>query len=71
MEPPGNVAEPPGNIEYSTAATPRHQTQTKLLDDVLGDVKWQVHEVSALTNTHNQVDRVDIDNANQHKREDT
>ena len=51
--------EPLGNTEYSAAATPRHQTQTKLLDDVLGDVQWQVHEVPALTNKHNQVDRVE------------
>ena len=58
-EPPGDVAEPLGNTEYSAAATPRHQTQTKLLDDMLGDVQWQVHEVPALTNMHNQVDRVE------------
>ena len=51
--------EPLGNTEYSAAAMPRHQTQTKLLDDMLGDVQWQVHEVPALTNTHNQVDRVE------------
>jgi hypothetical protein len=51
--------EPPGNTEYSTTAMPIDQTQTKLVDDVLGDVQWQVHEVPALINMHNQVDRVE------------
>ena len=51
--------EPSGSTEYSAAATPKHQTDTELLGDMLGDVQWQVHEVPALTNTHNQVDRVE------------
>ena len=50
--------EPPGNTEYSAVATPRDETQTKR-DDVLGDVQWQVYKVPALTNMHNQVDRVE------------